>query len=148
MDDNQPKRPQDIPPIRTQQDLENLWRLLMVELRFSRPQLWLALIDGDDRVTPVVTNIEDLPAQPDATAITNLIDICASLLQEEVPGGSAAFLYTRPGPGPAIARDLAWGRGLLNAARQAGVPCRPVHFACDDELHVMSLDDLGLAEPA
>lgn len=143
-----PSPPDDLKPLRTQQDLEDLWRMLMGDLGFVQPQLWLAVLDAEHRATGILTKIEQLPALPEATTTRNLIGVCDSLLEEQFPGGSVAFLYCRPGPGPIIARDLAWGRGLLTAARQADVPCRPVHFACDDVLQVMSLDDLGLPESA
>ena len=56
----------DEPPIRSQADLEQAWLHLLRPLGFSSPALWMLLIDGDDRPTPLLVEISELPLSIDA----------------------------------------------------------------------------------
>lgn len=132
----------DLRPIQSQTDLELLWRYLMGELGFSAPSLWVLLLSSDGRPGGIVPKLEDLPDVPDEVLLGNLMTLCGDLLDADLPGGRAAFLYSRPGARQLTAQDLAWARGLLAAGHRAGVPCEPVHLANDEELRVFSPDDL------
>jgi len=135
------KRPEEMGPIRSQADLHRLWRALMQQLGFGSRQLWLALLDADDRCTPVVQNIVEIPDVPDAAMLEGLAVLCRGLLDQAVPGGSVAFLVARPGPAGIDAADRAWATGILAAMSRAEVSCRPVHLANDHEIHVFTVDD-------
>ncbi|HET6625931.1 MAG TPA: hypothetical protein VFG63_06040 [Nocardioidaceae bacterium] len=139
------QRPEDMPPVHSQADLHRHWRALMGPLGFTRPALWLHLLTADDRAEAMITKIDELPDRPDDRLLTNLLWVCAELLENDVPGGKVAFLYSRPGSRLITDDDRAWARGLTSAARRAGVPCAPVHLANDEELRVFAPDDL--AEP-
>ncbi len=137
-------RPEDMPPIRSQADLYQLWRALMGELGFAAPQLWMVLLDADARCTPVIQKIEDIPHVPDPQMLDNLMTVCRGILDEVLPGGSVAFLLARPGSPGLTASDRAWAAGLSAAARERGVACHPVHLANDQEIHAFTPDD-GIA---
>ena len=126
--------------IRTQADLEALWRRLMGDLGFGRTTLWMLMLDGDGEVLPVVVPIEDIPARP-----TDAVENLTQILTYVVPtGGSAAFLLSRPGPdGPLTASERAWTRALGYVGRNVGPTVWPVHRANDQALHVCTPDDLA-----
>lgn len=136
-----PPRPSDLPPIRSQADLHQLWRTLMGELGFSAPQLWMVLIDADDWCTPVIQHIVEVPDVPDQDTLHGLLWVCRQLIDEIVTDGSVAFLRARPGPAGLIASDRAWAVGLLTAACEVGVECRPIHLANDHEIRAYTPDD-------
>ena len=126
--------------IRTQTDLEALWRTLMGDLGFSRTTLWLLLLDHAGEVLPVVVPIEDIPARP-----TDAVEKLTEMLTHVVPpGGSAAFLLTRPGTdGPLTTSERAWTRALAIVGGNVGSTLWPVHRANDEALHVCTPDELA-----
>lgn len=75
------------------------------------------------------------------------MDCFGQVLTEALPEGSRlAVLYARPGRGGPSTADRAWAQALTAAAERAQVPMWQVHAANDQELRVMSPDDL--VEPA
>ena len=135
------QRPEDTPPIRSQADLLRQWRALMGGLGFDSAQLFIAVLDADRRFTPAIHNIVELPDVPDTEAIDGLMTLCRMLLEEVFPGGSAAFLFARPGPAGLTAADRAWASRLVAAAAEHDVPAHPVHLANDHEVQVFAPDD-------
>jgi hypothetical protein len=150
MDDEiPPLLPMDqMPAIRTQHHLYRHWRALMGELGFSERLLWCAFIDAGGFMTPVLSQIADVPLFPDDRFVANLIGIFDTVLREEVSGGSVAVLLSRPGRAYVTDSDRAWGRELTAAAERAGVSMRPVHLANDEDLRVLAGDDLILPRTA
>lgn len=144
------RRAEELEPVRTDADLRQRWRALMGELGFGGHSLWLNLVDADGRMTPVLTQIEELDAFPDELGLDNLMRICRQLVDEFEPGGRVAFLLTRPGSAGLNDWDRAWGNALLQGARRNAVPIWPVHRANDEVLRVIAPDDLSgeLARPA
>lgn len=142
------RRPEDMAPIGSQADLQQLWRALMGELGFSQPALWLTFLSIDGYAEGWITKIEELPERPDDRLLDNLMSICGELLDQDHCGGSVAFLFSRPGSRFVTDDDRAWARGLRSAARKSGVPCEPIHLANDEELRVFAPDDLGLPSAA
>lgn len=141
-DDIPPLRaPQDMPPVHTQADLYGHWRALMGELGFSEPLLWFQFFDSDGQCTPIVQQVGDPPEIADTDLLTNLMWICQQVLDDFTPGGSVAFLLSRPGTPILTASDRAWATSLATAARKAGVACHPVHLANDYELRPFTPDD-------
>jgi hypothetical protein len=51
----------EMPRIRNSQDLCLHWRTLMSPLGFSRPRLWIGLIQPNDRMRAEVIQIEEIP---------------------------------------------------------------------------------------
>jgi hypothetical protein len=144
MDDTTPSpsapSPADFPPIRSQADLEHLWRTLVGPSAFARRSVWFTILDAEQRSTPALVQIDELPQAPGDRGLDNLVEVCEHLIE---PGGSVAFLLTRPGRGGMTADDRAWARALTAAVRRAGLPAWPVHRANRDELVVCSPDDLA-----
>ena len=133
---------EDMPPVRTDQDIFHVWRLLMGPLGFGCRRLWVTLTDADGRVSPVIQQIEDVPPRTSPAECDGLM----TMLDHVRPffdGGAVALLYSRPGRRPMNDDDRSWARSLTHAARQAEIPLWPVHFANDEELLVFAPDDLA-----
>jgi hypothetical protein len=132
-----------VPVLRTQSDVERMWRRLMTPLGFSGCSLWMVVIEAD-RPVPKVMEIAEMPLAPeegDAEAVAGLLEELAD------DGTRFAFLRSRPGRGRPDASDRAWARALYDAGRRAGARLEVVHLAHDDDIYPLAVDDL-LAEPA
>ena len=138
----------DCPPVRSQRDLELLWRRLLHPLGFTGASLWLMFIEADDRPVPRLTEIQDADDVPEREDLLGFGQMLATLVTEAVPGGRVAFLRSRPGTGGIDDLDRAWAEALYAAARSAGVPCEVVHVATDSDVHPVPLDELVLPRSA
>ena len=127
------------PLIRTQTDLEQMWRGLMSPLGFSSYTLWMVVI-VDDRPVPRIMQIVDCGEGPaadeDAVAFARVLEPLAG------PDLRFAFLRSRPGGGRPDQRDLAWARALHDAGRRSGAAVDVVHLAHDHDVLPIVLDDL------
>lgn len=135
-----------VPPIvRSQADLEALWRDLMGPFGFGGHSVWMLVIEDDDRPLPQITEITEATRPPEDAHI----DALASVLTKLNTGRERfAFLRSRPGRSGLTADDLVWARSLYEAARRAGVPCEVVHRACDDDVVPVPLDALAGGDAA
>jgi hypothetical protein len=130
------------PTITNQTELGEAWRHLVRPLGFHRRSLWLLLIDADDRPTPVLTEVTDLPEQVDPESMQGLAETLTHLLEHLDPAGRWALLLSRPGTGRASETDLAWAAGLYDACRHHGIPHELLHLATDAEILPVPLDDV------
>lgn len=143
MDDIPPLvNPADLPPIRTQEELHRLWRMLMGPLGFGDRSLWLHLLDADGRSSPVLVQVDELPVLPDATMRRQLERFVRELVAHS-GGDSVAFLLTRPGRSGLTPADRSWAEALSEVVRRVGLRPWPVHRANDHELVVVAPDDLA-----
>lgn len=130
------------PSIRSQADLEEAWRHLIRPLGFHRRSVWLMLIDGDDRPTPVMTEVTDLPDAPDAEATDGFGHLLGDLLEHVDPAGRWALLLSRPGAHPTDEPDRAWAGALYATVRSRGIAHDTIHLATDTEIIPVPLDDV------
>jgi hypothetical protein len=130
------------PLIRTQADLEQAWRHLVRPLGFHRRSLWMLLIDGDERPTPVMTEITDLPEAPEAGQVEGLAQLLAHFVTDVKPTGRWALLFSRPGDHTADATDLTWAAALYAMLRGHSIPHHPLHLATDQAIVPIPLDDV------
>lgn len=114
----------------------------MGPLGFSERLLWFLFIDTDERVTPMVQQISDLPPLPDRPLVDSLMQICARVC-EECDLDSVAMLLSRPGRAGITAAERTWAQRLTQAAATAGVRMWPVHLANDHALVTVTPDDLA-----
>jgi hypothetical protein len=118
----------DAPPLRT--DAEVLERVEQLLGRASSPStLWVLLVDGDDRQTPVVMPIDDAPPWPDG-----FVDGLAPVVAGVVPDlatrngpGSVIFVRERLGSRHVTDQDRAWAQGLTSMCGRVGVVLRGVY---------------------
>jgi hypothetical protein len=132
------------PLLRTQADVEQMWRRLMTPLGFARCSLWVVAIE-DERPVPHVIEFADTPSAPEEGTTEALVAALENLRTS--PNTSFAFLRSRPGSGRPDADDLAWAHTLYDVGRSAGVRLELTHLAHDDDVLPIAMDDL-LAEPA
>jgi hypothetical protein len=131
------------PLIRTQLDLERMWRRLMSPLGFRGHTLWMVVVQ-DDRPVPQVMEIVEAGHPPQAADVESFAGLLERLA---MPGLRFAFLRSRPGRGGPDADDRAWARALHDAGRRSGAVVDVIHLAHDDDVLPIALDDL-LAAPA
>lgn len=132
------------PLVRTQSDLEAMWKELMSPHRdgggFIGHSLWLVVIDADDRPCPQITEITDAVEPPDEEMIASFATFLQHLADDDL---RIAFLRSRPGHGGLTADDRAWARALYDTGRVAGVPLEVVHRACDHDLVAVPMDEVA-----
>jgi hypothetical protein len=140
---NQPYRP----TVHTQADLERVWRQLMEPLGFGDHSIWMMRITADRQAVPhllEVTETYDVPSgDEDGAAFAFLL----AELESDDPGGSFAFLRSRPGRGIDDV-DRGWAAFLYAAGRAAGVRLEVVHLATDAALTPLPLDEVGIRRSA
>ncbi len=136
------RRPENMPPIRTQADLWRHWRAMMGPLGFSERLLWVLFVDSDGRVTPMVEQFSDLPRLPDRPLVDSLMQICARVCAD-CGLDSVAMLLSRPGRAGITSAERTWAQRLTEAAAPAGVRMWPVHLANDHALVTVTPDDLA-----
>lgn len=137
------RRPEDMPPVCSQADLHRHWRTLMGELGFAQSRLYLQFFTIDGWCTPLVLDVTDPPDLPDDRVVDALMRFCSEALDHlGEPGMRVAILYARPGGRAPRAADLAWARVVTEGARRHGVPILPVHVANDEEVTVVTPDEL------
>jgi hypothetical protein len=128
------------PTVSSQSDLEEVWRRLMQPLGFGRHSTWLMVIGADRRPLPMLTEITDSEVVPDdVEPFAQLL----AMIDDRDPGGSFAFLRSRPGAG-VDDRDRAWAGFLYAAGRAAEVRVEVVHLATDRDVVPLPLDEVGL----
>jgi hypothetical protein len=133
------------PTVRTQADLERVWRDLMHPLGFADASIWMLRLEPDGRAVPRLLEITEAELAPDEPeAFGDLL----SHLDSADPGGSYAFLRSRPGPGAVTGDDRAWATFLYAAGRAAGVRLEVVHLATDTDVVPLPLDEIGLPRSA
>jgi hypothetical protein len=150
MDDEIPPLlpPDQMPSIHTPQDMFRTWRALMGELGFGRRLLWFGFVSDAGRMAGQLHQVAELPSEPDAIRLDNLLSLCREQLEIVVESGSVAFLLSRPGPGRMTDGDRRWARELAAAASRSRVRLQPIHLATDEALRVFAADDLILPRSA
>lgn len=128
------------PTVRTQADLEEVWRRLMGPGGFERRSVWLLRVDADQRAIPMIAEITDCEDRPEPPLADQIGELLRSLDRED-PGGSFAFLLTRPGVG-LDEDDRTWGRCLLAAGEAAGVRLEMLHLTTDAGTQPLPPDEL------
>ena len=118
----------------------------MGPLGFGRPLLWIAFLGLDGRMSPRLTQIDEIPRWADAKICGALLEMCRHIVGMNGAGGSVAMLLTRPGRNPMDDADRSWPRYLTSAADHLGLSMWPVHFANDVELRAFAPDDLVVTD--
>lgn len=131
-DDSPPLLPPDqMPAIRSADDLLHTWRAILGPLGFTRRSLWLLFLTDAGRPAGPLLTIDDLPDGPHDVAPDDLVAICDEILGGPGDGRSVALLVTRSGTDPWHVGDRAWARFLAAVAARARGRTWPVHRAND-----------------
>jgi hypothetical protein len=135
------------PTVRTQADLEEAWTRLMGPWGFGSRSIWMVRVADDRRVIPVITEITRCDRLPTTDQAGGLAEVLAALDADD-PGGSFAFLLSRPGPLTVHEEDRSWARLLTEVAQAAGVRMEMVHLATDAGTMPLPPDEIALPRPA
>ena len=93
-------------------------------------QLWLFFLDGDQRQSPVLVPIGDLPPLPDGV-VDNLGAVLAQVLPDlatDMGPGSVVMIRERRGPAAVLPADRAWADALTRTCRARDVVLRGVYL--------------------
>lgn len=131
-----PPSPEQLPPIASAADLEHVWRELMGELGFARPQMYVLFLEHDGQPF-FITHVDDLPARATPLEVRQLVRMFRLVQADDDVG--CAFLVCRPGTATLTPGDRTWARAL------ASVTHWPVHVASDEDVRVVAPDDLAEA---
>lgn len=131
------------PPIRSVADLERWWRSIKGPWGFSRPQIWCTVLGPGGELTPILIKIEDCPARPDPVTVGHLFDRLTEVVEEQVPGGSVALMFARPGADDHREDDRQWAQRLHAAGCRASIDVWPVFLANDIGARRATPDDLA-----
>lgn len=135
-------RPEDMPPIHTQEDVCQTWRALMGELGFSQRYLWFIFVAADGRLVPHINQVEGMPVVPADGDCAKFIRVVGQVIADLDPTLTVAVLWSRPGSAAATGADIAWAKQLTAEARTQHVRMWPVHLANDVDLRVFTPDEL------
>lgn len=85
-------------------------------------QLWVLLLDGDDRQSPVLIPISEVPDLPDMRMVRNLAAVVHGMIAETMAGiGRVLFVRERLGPCGVTNSDQCWAAALDGECSRAGV---------------------------
>jgi hypothetical protein len=116
-------------PLRTDEDVLRRIDLLIDQDARQERSIWLLFLSANGVQLPIVVPIDGVPDQPDLTTARSLCWVIAEALRENVPGGHAIVVLTRPRPGPEDDADHDWARTLHRAAGDRGASLRMVCLA-------------------
>ncbi|HEU5005636.1 MAG TPA: hypothetical protein VFT67_01620 [Jatrophihabitantaceae bacterium] len=133
------KRPEET-YVRNGAELSTLWQDLMGPGGFGRRSLWLIFLYADGQLSPLVMPIDDIPVEPDAEMLANLVSVIEGLA-DDAGFTSTALLLSRPGSAHITTSDTAWAREIMNAFGRRLSPW-PVHLATRGTVRTFAPDDL------
>lgn len=129
-------------PLRTDEDVLRRIDLLIDQDARQERSIWLLFVAASGVQLPVVVPIDGVPERPDLTSARSLCWIIAQALRDNVPGGHAVVVLTRPGAATAGAADREWATTLHRAARDRGASLRLVCLATPSGVGVMAPGEL------
>ncbi|MFC5064515.1 hypothetical protein [Actinomycetospora atypica] len=129
--------PTSLPPLLTDDDVLERVASLLGPATKDRC-LWLLLVDGDRKQTPVLMPIEDTPPRPDPRMVDGLVRVLgqvADALVTSAGAGSAVFVLERTGHGTVTTADAAWGEALRAVCESSGLGLLGVFTSTVDGVH-------------
>ncbi len=134
------RRPtRDDEPLRTdEQLLDRVGRIVGAAIR---PQLWLMLLDAQERQLPLLVPVEGIPAHPELDAVAGMARIVEQLARS-AGAASVVAVLERPGGELPDRGVRAWGAVLVDAAAEARIPLRALLLAHDAGVSLLGIDDL------
>ncbi len=130
------------PTVRTQAELEAVWRHLMGPFGYGGRSLWMLQLDENRQAVPHLIEIAECDELPDPGNGAGLVELLRSL-DESAPGGTFAFLVSRPGRG-VHESDRMWARFVHEAGTRSGVSVEMTHLATDAGVVPLPPDDFAV----
>ena len=126
--------------IRSDNDLERLWRGLLAAAESAERTLWLVFLGVDQVVLADLVPIDGLPAAPDPDQVAGLRQVVAPVIEEGL-AGSVAMLLSRSDPAPMSETDRVWARALRDTLGPE-LTRWPLFLAAAGEVRIFAPDDL------
>jgi hypothetical protein len=129
----------DAPSLRTDADVLARVNALVGPACAGR-QLWVMLVDGDDRQLPTVLPIAGIPRSPDRRglhALERLVDGLRDQLATDRGPGSVVFTLERTGVDAIMPADREWSDALRVACAHRQVALRGVFLSSDSGVRRM-----------
>lgn len=98
-----------------------------------RRQLWMFTLDDDERLGPLVSQIDDVPVDADPAHVERLAETFRFIVREVEQASSVLLVWERPGSADVRMQEADWIAGL--AATDA--PIRAQMVASDDGVHLV-----------
>ncbi len=118
-DDDLPALPRH--PVRDVDDILEVMLSLVGPERAGPPALWLALLDQDGMMLPVVLPLVGIPLRPDPGEVRQVVVAMSDVLQHDAPGGSIAAAVVRAAGGDRGSFERSWEHALRTATADRGV---------------------------
>jgi hypothetical protein len=100
-------------PVRSAADLTRRWATLLDPPVFSARSLWLAWLDTDGRMLPIVVPVDELPPLPEWSTLSGLLTLHDAVAEQTGwAEGHLAFALCRPGPATVVEDDAEWADAL------------------------------------
>jgi hypothetical protein len=101
-------------PLRSADDLTRRWRTLLDPPVFGARSLWLAWLDNEGLMLPVVVPIDDVPPSPHRALLSGVLHLHDAVVEQHLGGddGHLAMALCRPGPPETTEDDDAWAEAL------------------------------------
>ena len=125
--------PADAPLLLTDADVLDRVRSLVGHAITDR-QLWIMFVDGDDRQTPVVMPVSDMPRHPPTGLLDNLGVVLRGVrdgLATDVGPGSVILTLERRGSAAPRPLDRSWTEALDRTCRSVDIGLRGVFLSSD-----------------
>jgi hypothetical protein len=123
----------DAPPLLTDADVLARVQALVGRAVTDR-QLWIMFVDGDNRQTPVVMPVSDLPRRPPPGLLDGLAGVLGGVrddLATDTGPGSVILTLERRGPADPRPLDRSWTDALVRTCRSADIGLRGVFLSND-----------------
>jgi hypothetical protein len=100
-------------PVRSAADLTRRWATLLDPPVFSARSLWLAWLDTDGRMLPIVVPVDELPPLPEWSTLSGLLTLHDAVAEQTGwAEGHLALALCRPGPAAVLEDDAEWADAL------------------------------------
>lgn len=120
-------------PLLTDADVHERVRALVGPATTDR-QLWIMFVDGDNRQSPVLMPISQIPREPEPRTLRNLgkvlAGVCPDLATDAGPG-SVILTLERQGLDGVLPTDRVWGDALSKTCAQAEVTLRGIYLSTE-----------------
>jgi hypothetical protein len=98
-----------------------------------RRQVWMITLDDEQRLGPLVSQIDDVPVDADPIDVARLADTFRFVVREVPGAASVVLVWERPGSPDVRMQEADWIAGL--AATDA--PIRAQLISSDDGVHLV-----------
>ena len=130
--------------IRSQADVQQMWRDLMGAGGFGGRSIWLTILEADGHTTPLISEITECDSPLDHLEQERFATLLRHLCLDGVPGGRVALLCSRPGTHGLDDEDRRWAASLYASCRLAEVHHEVVHLATELGVVPVPFDELPL----